>query len=165
MGDKEKCEKCGREIEWYNKSWNPKLCNKCFSEPVNYVLKSIFGLAVLIFLFWIFGGFSLFSGNSNNPQTGNVNNNVQLNAAVSPIGNDYSYSITNENNYIWHNVNIVIDDYYSCNGPVGLGPGGKVIISGPTCEDSHGNPDFNQIIKSMNITADEGSEYFTKQGL
>jgi hypothetical protein len=157
----DKCEKCGTEIKWYNKSWNSKLCKKCFSKPVNDVFKGLFGLLFLVIIIVVIHSFS--SGNS---PTSDVTSPTPLKAEVSPMGGTlYQYSVTNRNNYPWHNVKIIVDAYYSCNGALDtLDPGSQtIVILTPACTDSNGNHDFNQNIQSLKVQADEGSEYFTLQ--
>lgn len=137
------------------------------------VLTIILGIILLIIIYNAIVG----SGGNSSSQTGKAinsqntgntptnNNLASLNAKVNPMGNNlYTYSITNRNDYTWHNLTITIDSYYECTSGGSLGPGQETMISGPTCGNWIANHmEANPVIQLMNIQTSEGSEPFTLQ--
>lgn len=159
--EEKKCEKCGAKIGFFNGSFNHKLCNKCFSKPITMIVGGIILGIILIFIFS--------SGGNSDKTTGNNQQKslASLQAEVSPYGGTlYMYSVTNRNDYPWYNVEIIVDDYYSCNGALNTLDSGSqtTVLLTPSCKDSNGNSDMGTIIKSLKVKTDEGSQYFTLQG-
>ncbi len=81
--EENKCEKCGKELKWYNKSWNGRLCTKCSSKPIKNIVG---GIILGIILIFIFSG-----GNSNNTSdsTGQQIQNPAISINAEQLIQDY----------------------------------------------------------------------------
>lgn len=155
--EEKKCEQCGTKIWFFNKSWNSKLCSKCFSKPVYDVFKWIFKMIFIIILAIIFINFN---GNSKNSIE--ITDNVKLaplDAEVAQLGTSLTtYKVINRNDYVWHNIKITVNDYYSCWERETLEPEDFIYVEALICNQFAVQ---NQRVESVEITADEGSAKYS----
>lgn len=122
----------------------------------------IIGIVVLL---WLIG---INSSEDNSPQEISKPKLAPLKSEVNSMGSSsIIYLVTNRNDYSWHNVSIVIDEYYTCNKLDILESGKQTSISAFNCKDNNNkvssNIVYNGYISSMKISADEGSQYYTLQ--
>jgi len=115
------------------------------------------GIFILIFLGMVFGSDDNSSQENSKPKL------ASLKAEVNSGGTGFFYDITNRNDYTWHNLTIVIDDYYTCVKNGELEPQASIGIRGMNCGDWFRSHMSNAVITSIKISTDEGEEYFTLQ--
>ncbi len=107
--EERKCEKCGKELKWYNQSWNGRICNKCFQEPINAVLKIIIGGIILgIFLIWLFSS----HGSTNSDNTNQQTQTPVLSVTDDQIMQDYASNEINANAKYQNNIILVSGTIY-----------------------------------------------------
>jgi len=76
------------------------------------------------------------------------------------IINQLLVDITNRNDYDWHNMKVVANDYYVCIEGMSLESGMKWTLETYGCKDSQGRGGIgiSQSLEKIEITTDEGNE-------
>lgn len=116
-------------------------------------IKGFIAIILIIFFLWVFGVFS--SGSDKNSNS----NLPKFDSEVINIGNSLTmYKIINRNDYDWNNVEIIVNEYYSCWSKDILGPDDSITINAVTCKDFALNYD---LVESLWIKSDEGAERFS----
>jgi len=68
------------------------------------------------------------------------------------------YKIINRNDYDWHNIEITVNEYYSCWSREILKSGESITINAVTCRDLAVN---HNMIESMWVSSEEGSQRYS----
>lgn len=100
-------------------------------------------------------------GNSStkNSSFTDYNKLAKFESEVAQIGNSLTtYKVINRNNYSWHNVEITVNDHYSCWSREILESEDSITINAVTCNQFVINYDM---IKSIDVKADEGTERYS----
>ena len=83
-----------------------------------------------------------------------------LQAEIGELGNSGTYlRVINRNDYDWHNVEIIVNDYYSCWDRDVLKPGEIIDVQAVTCNQFFVN---QNVVSSLIVKADEGQTVFSR---
>lgn len=150
MAEKEskRCIKCKNKLTNWNTSVDKELCKKCYRPSIGDSFKGILILVAIIFIVWLF-----WPSSSNSDSSQNL---AKFEPELTSLGGSLTtYKVINRNDYAWHNVEIIVNDYYSCWSRAVVESGESITISAATCNDFAVN--YNSV-NSLLIEADEGVE-------
>lgn len=83
-----------------------------------------------------------------------------LKAEIGELGNSGTYlRVINRNDYDWHNVEVTVNDYYSCWSRDVLKPEEIIDVQAVTCNQFAVN---QNVVYSLTVNADEGQADFTR---
>lgn len=125
-----------KEKSWFRKHW---------------IITIILGLFIL-------GAISNNESSSNN-HSSDINKLPKFDPELIRFGDSLTmYKIINRNDYLWHNVEITVNDHYSCWSRDVLEPEDSITIDAVTCNQFVVN--YN-IVESVDIKSDEGAERYS----
>ena len=135
-------------------------------EDVKLSVTTVVHFIVILLIIGIFIYFVIKSTTETTPTTpknGDTGVNAKLNPEI--IKKDIFIDITNRNNYIWHDVKVIANEYYSCFESNTLAANEKITVNTLDCKDSTGNPliGIKVALQSLKITSKEGAATYLVQ--
>ena len=114
----------------------------------------------LLIVFLVSGCTETNYNNSDDRSTPDITKKKPLQAEIGELGNSGTYlRVINRNDYDWHNVEITVNDYYSCWSRDVLKPEEIIDVQAVTCNQFAVN---QNAVYSLTVIADEGQADFSR---